>query len=45
MNILSIYITRQVVMVKHGIVLRQKKPQKQILGKTNIYNRELILHW
>ena len=28
MNILSIYITRQVVMVKHGIVLRQKKTTK-----------------
>lgn len=28
MNILSIHITRQVVMVKHGIVLRQKKNTK-----------------
>ena len=44
MNILSIHVTHQVVMVKHGIVLRQKT-QKQILGKTNIYNRGLILHW
>lgn len=45
MNILSIHVTHQVVMVKHGIVFRPEKTQEKILGKTNIYNRELILHW
>lgn len=44
MNFLSIHITPWVVLVKHGIVLRQKT-QKQILGETSVYNRGLILHW